>query len=218
MADGVRCSKISKPDTQTDDDGLAQYLEELKNRSELRILFSVSKNATREDVMRAVAIIEALKERGRRTFMTDGTIFVRRLHNLPLTVRGVTTPNPDGRFQSISTPPCRPRSRKQRCGSGSTISSTTTCITSIRSPSMSARPTGGLPHRQRPVPASAAALHCAQHMSGRCAPDESAAAGTNASSSPRCVAAPTVRAPRAALDELEPSGAARLEKRLYDVG
>ena len=30
--------------------------------------------------------------------MTDGTIFVRRLHNLPLTVRGVTTPNPDGTF------------------------------------------------------------------------------------------------------------------------
>ena len=42
--------------------GLAQYLEELKNRSELRMLFSVSKNATREDVMRAVAIIEALKK------------------------------------------------------------------------------------------------------------------------------------------------------------
>lgn len=30
--------------------------------------------------------------------MTDGTIFVRRLYNLPLTVRGVTTPNPDGTF------------------------------------------------------------------------------------------------------------------------
>ena len=72
---------------------------------------------------------------------------------------------------------------------------------------------------EQPVPASAAALHCAQHMSGRCAPDESAAAGTNASSSPRCVAAPTVRAPRAALDEQSRQALhAWLEKRLYDVG
>ena len=59
---GYDVPKYPKPDTQTDDDGLAQYLEELKNRSELRMLFSVSKNATREDVMRAVAIIEALKK------------------------------------------------------------------------------------------------------------------------------------------------------------
>ena len=59
---GYDVPKYPKPATQTDDDGLAQYLEELKNRSELRMLFSVSKNATREDVMRAVAIIEALKK------------------------------------------------------------------------------------------------------------------------------------------------------------
>lgn len=41
---------------------LTEYLEELKNRSEMRMLFSVSKTATKEDVMRAVAIIEALKK------------------------------------------------------------------------------------------------------------------------------------------------------------
>ena len=46
----------------TDDIELQEYLEELKNRSEMRILFSVAKNATKEDVMQAVRIIEALKK------------------------------------------------------------------------------------------------------------------------------------------------------------
>lgn len=46
----------------TDDIELQQYLEELKNRNEMRILFSVAKNATKEDVMQAVKIIEALKK------------------------------------------------------------------------------------------------------------------------------------------------------------
>lgn len=41
---------------------LEEYMEYLKNRSEMRMLFSVSKDATKEDVMRAVAIIEALKK------------------------------------------------------------------------------------------------------------------------------------------------------------
>lgn len=41
---------------------LEEYLDYLKNRSEMRMLFSVSKDATKEDVMRAVAIIEALKK------------------------------------------------------------------------------------------------------------------------------------------------------------
>lgn len=41
---------------------LEEYLEYLKNRSEMRMLFSVSKDATKEDVMRAVAIIGALKK------------------------------------------------------------------------------------------------------------------------------------------------------------
>lgn len=43
-------------------DELQEYLEELKNRDEMRILFSVAKNATKEDVMQAVKIIEALKK------------------------------------------------------------------------------------------------------------------------------------------------------------
>lgn len=45
-----------------DDEELQEYLEELKNRSEMRMLFSLAKGATKEDVERAVKIIEALKE------------------------------------------------------------------------------------------------------------------------------------------------------------
>lgn len=40
---------------------LNEYLDELRNRSEMRMLFSVAKGATKEDVERAVAIIEALR-------------------------------------------------------------------------------------------------------------------------------------------------------------
>lgn len=46
----------------TDDIELQEYLEELKNRSELRMLFSLTKGATKEDVEKAVRIIEALKK------------------------------------------------------------------------------------------------------------------------------------------------------------
>lgn len=47
-----------KPIT-TEDDELAQYLEELKTRPEMRMLFSITKGATKEDVERAVKIVEA---------------------------------------------------------------------------------------------------------------------------------------------------------------
>lgn len=46
----------------TDDIELQEYLEELKNRRELRMLFSLTKGATKEDVEKAVRIIEALKK------------------------------------------------------------------------------------------------------------------------------------------------------------
>lgn len=39
---------------------LQEYLEELKNRPEMRMLFSLTKGATKEDVEKAVKIIEAL--------------------------------------------------------------------------------------------------------------------------------------------------------------
>ena len=44
----------------TDDIELQEYLEELKNRSEMRMLFSLAKKATKEEVEKAVKIIEAL--------------------------------------------------------------------------------------------------------------------------------------------------------------
>lgn len=43
-------------------DELYEYLEELKNRPEMRMLFSLAKGATKEDVEQAVAIIEALRK------------------------------------------------------------------------------------------------------------------------------------------------------------
>ena len=44
-----------------EDAELREYLEQLKNRSEMRMLFKLTKSATKEDVMKAVKIIEALK-------------------------------------------------------------------------------------------------------------------------------------------------------------
>ncbi len=43
-------------------DELNEYLSELKNRSEMRQLFKVAKNASKQDVEQAVRIIEALKD------------------------------------------------------------------------------------------------------------------------------------------------------------
>ena len=43
-----------------DDDAL-ELLEELKERPEMRTLFSVSRKTTKEDILKAVKIIEALK-------------------------------------------------------------------------------------------------------------------------------------------------------------
>ena len=41
---------------------LTEYLEELRTRPEMRMLFSLAKGATKEDVQKAVAIIEALRK------------------------------------------------------------------------------------------------------------------------------------------------------------
>ena len=41
------------------DEELTEYLEELKNRPEMRMLFSLTKGATKEEVEKAVRIIEA---------------------------------------------------------------------------------------------------------------------------------------------------------------
>lgn len=43
------------------DDEALELLEELKERPEMRTLFSASRKATKEDILKAVKIIEALK-------------------------------------------------------------------------------------------------------------------------------------------------------------
>lgn len=60
---GVRAKEATAPDAgQVNGDAeLNDFLETLKNREECRMLFSLAKGATKEDVMRAVAIIEALR-------------------------------------------------------------------------------------------------------------------------------------------------------------
>jgi transcriptional regulator with XRE-family HTH domain len=46
-----------------DDPELTEYLEALKTRPEMRMLFQLSKDASREDVEAAVRIIEALRNK-----------------------------------------------------------------------------------------------------------------------------------------------------------
>ncbi len=47
-----------------DDEELTEFLEQLRNRPECRMLFSLTKDATKSDVEKAVAIIEALRKTG----------------------------------------------------------------------------------------------------------------------------------------------------------
>lgn len=47
-----------------DDEELTECLEELKTRPELRMIFSLTKNATKKDVEKAAKIIEALLSEG----------------------------------------------------------------------------------------------------------------------------------------------------------
>ena len=49
------------PELVNADPELTGYLEQLRDRPELRMLFSVTRNATKEDVEAAVRIIEALR-------------------------------------------------------------------------------------------------------------------------------------------------------------
>ena len=51
----------SEPELVNSDPALTEYLEQLRDRPELRMLFSVTKNATKKDVEAAVKIIEALR-------------------------------------------------------------------------------------------------------------------------------------------------------------
>ncbi len=51
---------ISPETIRLDADEL-EFLREIRERPEMKIMFSVTKNATKEDLMKAVKIIEALK-------------------------------------------------------------------------------------------------------------------------------------------------------------
>lgn len=46
-----------------DDEELTEYLEALKTRPEMRMLFQISKDATKEDVEAAVRVIEAIRKK-----------------------------------------------------------------------------------------------------------------------------------------------------------
>ncbi len=48
---------------KSEDDELGEYLNDLKNREDMRILFSLARSATKEEVMQAVKIIEALRDK-----------------------------------------------------------------------------------------------------------------------------------------------------------
>ena len=50
-----------------DDPELTEYLERLRDRPEMRMLFSITKGAAKEDVEAAVKIIEALRGRNENT-------------------------------------------------------------------------------------------------------------------------------------------------------
>lgn len=51
------------PETKKEDVELQNYLEELRTRPEMKMLFSVTKNATKEEVEKAVKIIETILEK-----------------------------------------------------------------------------------------------------------------------------------------------------------
>lgn len=58
-----RYAVIEEPVTEEYDPELQDYLEELKTRPELRMLFKLSRDATRQEVEQAVRVIEALRRK-----------------------------------------------------------------------------------------------------------------------------------------------------------
>ena len=57
-----RSELIEEGGGNTDNKDVSDLLEALRTRPEMRLLFSVSKDATKEDIEKAVAIIEALRK------------------------------------------------------------------------------------------------------------------------------------------------------------
>ena len=54
-------SEMCIRDSNKESDELTEYLEKLRTRPECRMLFSLTKDAAKEDVEKAVAIITALR-------------------------------------------------------------------------------------------------------------------------------------------------------------
>lgn len=59
---GITLEDFFASDSKQNDDEIWRLREELRRRPGMRTLFMASKNATEEDLMRAVRIIEALKK------------------------------------------------------------------------------------------------------------------------------------------------------------
>ena len=57
-----RSELIEEGGGNADNNDVSDLLEALRTRPEMRMLFSVSKDATKEDIEKAVAIIEALRK------------------------------------------------------------------------------------------------------------------------------------------------------------
>ena len=57
-----RSELIEENNVAADNGDVSELLEALRTRPEMRMLFSVSKDATKEDIEKAVAIIEALRK------------------------------------------------------------------------------------------------------------------------------------------------------------
>ncbi len=56
-------NKEKEPQSHSNEsDELNEYLEEIRTRPEMKMLFSVTKNASKEDVEKAVKVIEAMLE------------------------------------------------------------------------------------------------------------------------------------------------------------
>lgn len=58
----AKTEKAPTPEDERNDE-LSEYLEMLRNRPECRMLFSLAKGATKEDVETAVTIIEAIRKK-----------------------------------------------------------------------------------------------------------------------------------------------------------
>lgn len=62
LSEALEDHRNSQDEYSNNSPELTSYLEELRTRPEMRMLFSVAKNAAKEDIEKAVAIIEALRK------------------------------------------------------------------------------------------------------------------------------------------------------------